>query len=188
MIIFSFFIFYSYRKNLFSQNKSRIKIKCHTCVVIWMYTVYTDRAVVPLMFVGLQLQLKAVNIISLLTNKNISYKVLYSYYIRVANIIFKKFQNNSRTFPHSSINISRTFSHFSITFQEHMDGQDEIIFSHKWEIQTGDNWKCCNLRSPSSKILISRTSQKKWLFSSTFTEQFKEFQNRWPPCICSKYI
>ena len=34
-----------------------------------------------------------------------------------------------------------------------MDGKTEIIFSHKWEIQTGGNRKCCNLRSRSSKIL-----------------------------------
>ena len=58
----------------------------------------------------------------------------------------KKFQNNSRTFQ----------EHFHI-FQEHADGQDEVIFSHKWNIQTGGNHKCCNLRSRSSKILNSRT-------------------------------
>ena len=58
----------------------------------------------------------------------------------------KKIQNNSRTFQ----------EHFHI-FQEHMDGKTEIIFSHKWEIQTGGNRKCCNLRSRSSKILNSRT-------------------------------
>ena len=66
-------------------------------------------------------------------------------------------QQNFLKTPEQFQNISRTFSHFSITFQEHMDSQDEIIFSHKWEIQTGDNRKCCNLRSRSSKILNSRT-------------------------------
>ena len=40
----------------------------------------------------------------------------------------KKFQNNFRTFQ----------EHFHI-FQEHMNDQDEVIFSHKWEIQTGGN-------------------------------------------------
>ena len=81
----------------------------------------------------------------------------------------KKFQNNSKTFQEHNFHI----------FQEHMDGQYFIIFSHKWEIQTGGNWKSCKLRSRSSNSEFKnnfRTSLKKWLFSSTFPVP-KKFQN-----------
>ena len=73
--------------------------------------------------------------------------------------------------------------HFHL-FQEHMDGQDEVIFSHKWEIQTGGNRKYFNLKNSDFKN-NSRTSLKKWLFSFFFQvhfqyqkipEQFKEFK------------
>ena len=33
----------------------------------------------------------------------------------------------------------------------------EIVFYHKWEIQTGDNRKCCNAKKMIVKILNSRT-------------------------------
>ena len=58
-----------------------------------------------------------------------------------------------------------------------MDGQDEVIFSHKWEIQTGDNWKCCNLRSRSSKILISRTIPEQAWKSGFFQVHFQYQKN-----------
>ena len=82
-------------------------------------------------------------------------------YYRVANRIFKK---KSEKFH---------------TFQEHMNDQDEVIFSHNWEIQTGGiaTRNCCNLRSCLSKILNSRISLKKWPFSSTFPVP-KKIQNR----------
>ena len=83
----------------------------------------------------------------------------------------KKFQNNSRTLQ----------EHFHI-FQEHMDGQDEVIFSQKWEIQTaGGNRKYCNLKSRSSKILNSWTipeqAWKSGFFQVHFQYQRKIFQN-----------
>ena len=72
-------------------------------------------------------------------------------------------------------------------FQEHVDGQDEVIFSHKWEIQQPKKSLVKNSEFKNN----SRTSLKKWLFfkyiSSTKKipeqfKEFKEFQNRWPPC------
>ena len=46
-------------------------------------------------------------------------------------------------------------------------GRIEIIFDHKEEIQTGGNHKCCNLKGSLSKILNSRTSLKKGIFSTS---------------------
>ena len=58
-----------------------------------------------------------------------------------------------------------------------MDGQDEVIFSHKWEIQTGGNRNCCNIRSRLSKILNSRTIQEQALKSVFFQVHFQYQKN-----------
>ena len=69
----------------------------------------------------------------------------------------------------------------------------EIVFYHKWEIQTGDNRKCCNAKKMIVKILNSRTipeqAWKSGFFQVHFQYQknpeqfkkFKEFQNHWAP-------
>ena len=72
-------------------------------------------------------------------------------------------------------------------------GRIKIIFHHKEEIQTGGNHKCYNLKSWLSKILNSRTSLKKGIFSSSFPAP-KKIQNNLrnsrighPKTICMKF-
>ena len=58
-----------------------------------------------------------------------------------------------------------------------MDGNTQIIFSHKWEIQTGGNRNFCNLRSRSSKILNSRTIPEQAWKSGFFQVYFQYQKN-----------
>ena len=65
----------------------------------------------------------------------------------------------------------------------------EIIFHHKEEVQTGDNRKCCNLKSWLSKVLNSIISLKNRIFSAP-----KKIQNNLrnsrighPETLCMKF-
>ena len=49
----------------------------------------------------------------------------------------------------------------------------QIIFYHTQEIQTGDNWKCCNLKSSLSKILNARSIPEQARKSEFFQEYFQ---------------